>query len=164
MGKFAFLVSHCRYTIEHLPELGRLDVSVSIVRVQEHGPRLGCFTVLGNLLVALVSCITHEAEEKVLVFEVMITAHVNDMQVLDEGFPQANGLVAVGCMLFGDKPSGHLGCNEALRVGREVVGAVTHLNTFNPHGLLENLTELLNSPFFLYSFNHSLVIYFFIKA
>ena len=76
---------------------------------------------------AFISRIAHESEEKFLVFEVVIAAHMYDMQVFDKGAAQENSLVTVHSVLFLNEPGCHLRCNEALVVCGEVVRPVSYL-------------------------------------
>ena len=56
----------------------------------------------------LIPSVNHEAEEEMLIFEVVIAAHMYDMQVFDEGTSQRDSLYAIGRKLLANKPSSQL--------------------------------------------------------
>ena len=133
-----------------------LDIPIDVLRViKEHGPRLGWSAIIRPTYVTLVPAVAHEPEEQVLVFEVMIAAHMHDFEGLDHGSAEMNCLVAIRRMSFLNEPCRHVCSNEALLVGDEVVGAISDLEL--RLGLLYDLVDLLTCPLrcrLISRFNH----------
>ena len=92
----------------------------------------------------LIPCVAHEPKEQVLVFEVMIAAHMHNFEGLDHSSAKVDCLVAISRMSFLNEPCRHVCSDEAFLVGDEVVGAIPDLEL--RLGLLYDLTDLFRCP------------------
>ncbi len=118
MGQFSVLLCKSRDALEHLLELGWLDVSICHlwVLLKELLPGLRCVSILWLENVALVSHIMHESEEKVLILKIMIPANMDNEKVCDELLAQNHGFRAVAGIALADQPGCEILSYEALLI------------------------------------------------
>ena len=66
---------------------------------------------------ATVTSVAHKPEEKVLVFEGVIPADMDDMELLDKGSTKGCSLIPVSCMASLNQPCCEVACHKTVLIG-----------------------------------------------